>query len=286
MSAPIVVGTDGSPSAATAVLWAADEATRRSLPLRIVHIREPWSYGTVAYPAPGLLDQLAEAGEGLLKDAEDLAREDHPDLQIETRFVYGRIAESLREQSADASEIVVGHRGFGGFTGLLLGGFSLRVAGHIAGPVVVVRGDRTGDHGEIVVGIDPFEDGQAAVLDYAFEAASIRQARLRIVHAWALSPMMYEAPYVIEPAEIEQGAKAALDTVVEPWRTRYPDLEMVEETVREHPVSALLDASAHADLLVVGSRSRSGLGAALLGSVSHGVIHHATCPVAVVRPRS
>ncbi|WP_327049418.1 universal stress protein [Microbispora sp. NBC_01189] len=59
---------------------------------------------------------------------------------------------------------------------------------------------------------------------------------------------------------------------------------MHEESVYGHPVDALIQASRTADLLVVGSRGRGALGSAMLGSVSRGVLHHADCPVAVVRP--
>jgi nucleotide-binding universal stress UspA family protein len=56
--------------------------------------------------------------------------------------------------------------------------------------------------------------------------------------------------------------------------------------VRDHPVAALVAAATAQDLLVVGSHSRHARVAAMLGSVSQGVLHHATCPVAVVHPRA
>lgn len=115
-----------------------------------------------------------------MTDAAELAHERRPALEIETKIVHGPIAEKLREQSPDAFEVVVGHRGFGGFTGLLLGAVSLRVAGHTQGPVVVVRGDSTDDHGEIVVGID-LADDSSVVLGYAFDEAALRGVRVRVV---------------------------------------------------------------------------------------------------------
>jgi Universal stress protein UspA and related nucleotide-binding proteins len=286
MSTPIVVGTDGSPPATAAVIWAAEEAARRSLPLRIVHVTEPWSYGTPYYPAPGVLDQLAESEKRIALDAAELVRERRPALEIETKIVHGPIAEKLREQSPEAFEVVVGHRGFGGFAGLLLGAVSLRVAGHTDGPVVVVCGDGTDDHGEIVVGID-LADDPSIVLGYAFDAATVRGARVRVVHAWPLP--VVTGDYVDTPAtlaEIERAVQAAIGRAVEPWQERYPDVKVVEELVRDHPVHALAKASAQADLVIVGSRRRNGLGLMNLGSVGHGLVHHADCPVLIARPRS
>jgi nucleotide-binding universal stress UspA family protein len=85
---------------------------------------------------------------------------------------------------------------------------------------------------------------------------------------------------------MERAVRAGVGKAVEPWRERYPDVEVVEEVLREHPVRALAEASAHADLIIVGSKRRSGLDLMHLGSVGHGLVHHAHCPVAVVQPRS
>jgi nucleotide-binding universal stress UspA family protein len=276
MSGPIVVGTDGSEQATAAVRWAADEAARRNLPLSIVHIREPWSYGTVYYPAPGVLDELAGVGEDLLAGAEKIAREGHPHLEVRTRLDYGKIAETLRQEAAQGTEMVVGNRGLGGFTGLLLGAVGQRVAGHVHTPVVVVRGDTAGGHGEVAVGIDPIEDTHA-VLNYAFTAAALRGDRLRIVYAWRVPSTYLEAGYVPLMEEITRTATSSLNLIAEEWRQRHPEVEVVKEAVRDHPVRALVEASQHADLVVVGSSTGSGL-----GSISHGLIHHAACPVAVI----
>ena len=69
------------------------------------------------------------------------------------------------------------------------------------------------------------------------------------------------------------------------WREKYPDVDVREHVIRALPAEALIGESEGADLLVVGSRGRGGFGGLLLGSVSHTVLQHAHCPVAVVRPR-
>jgi nucleotide-binding universal stress UspA family protein len=284
MSSPIVVGTDGSEPAARAVAWAADEAVRRDLPLRIVHAISPSISDIPATTPPGFRLSLNAEGEHVLSVAAVYARENRPGLQVTMELIHDTTAHALREQVADAFELVVGHRGLGGFAGMLLGSVSLRVAGRAAGPVVVVRGGPGQVYHEVVAGVDPGQEPDV-VLSYAFDAASVRHAQLRIVHGWQLSPTLAGAGWAVDVDEVERSYRTALDQVIEPWRDRFPDVKVVEQTPLDHPVHALTEASRDADLVVVGARSRGGLTEMLLGSVSHGILHHAHSPVAVVRPR-
>lgn len=267
-TSPIVAGTDGSPSAERAVEWAAAEAALRDRPLHIVYAAQP------AY-CPEAADLLADAGERILTAAAGLAAKAVPDLQVTTELVFGPPAYALRERSGDAWEVVVGHRGLGGFAGLLLGSTGLKVAGHTACPAVVVRGGTGADRDEVVAGVDLREEN--GVLAYAFEAAAARGVWLRVVHAWQVHA---------QPAEtVRQALTAAqehLAAAVEPWRSRYPGVRVVEETPPGHPVEELVARSGRAALLVVGSH-RHGAGPQI-NSVAHGVIHHADSPVAVVPP--
>jgi len=155
-----------------------------------------------------------------------------------------------------------------------------RVAGHVDVPVIVVRGDTTGGQDEVVVGVDPAEENDS-VPTYACEAAFRRDALLRIVHGLTIPPTYLETGYFPLAHEIEQEVGTSLKSLADTWQARHPEIKVVEDLVREHPVHALVKASAHADLVVVGSRSRLGL-----GSISHGAVHHAACPVAVIRTRS
>jgi nucleotide-binding universal stress UspA family protein len=284
--APVIAGTDGSPPADRAIAWAADEAVLRRRPLHIVHVSERWMYDIPLFPAPGMRDSLSEEGLRILGRAKALALELRPALDVTTELVEETTAHALSDASAQAFEVVLGHRGLGGFASMLLGSTGLRVAAHAFGPVVIVRGetDRAAK-GEIVAGTD-LSEGSTEALDYAFDAASVRETRLRVIHAWELSATLLSAGYAIDVAEIEQATRWNLTQALAPLRKRHPDVEVTEVVAREHPVSALVDVSAGADLVVVGSHGRTGRSAIRLGSVGHGVVHHAHCPVAIVRPRS
>ncbi|WP_067461215.1 universal stress protein [Actinomadura macra] len=273
----IIVGTDGSGQSDRAIAWAADEAARNGGSLRVLHVVEPAPHGVeYAAGAPG---SLAESWNPLLRGARDLASRRHPELRVETMLVHARnVAEGLRQYADDAAQVVIGHRGRGGFTELLLGSTGLRLAGHCPGAVVVVRGRDDGAAGEIVVGLDLAEDPGPA-LRYAFAAADAREARLRVLHAWR--PAMLAVEVGVDLTSACDTFRGHLAAALAPWRSRHPDVKAVEDVVIGHPVEALVSASANADLVVVGSRGR----AVPLGSVSHGAIHHARCPVAVVRPR-
>ncbi|WP_214411505.1 universal stress protein [Sphaerisporangium fuscum] len=283
MNGRVVAGTDGSPRALTAVRWAADDAARRDRGLRIVHVIEPWTFDQPLATPPGFHDSLCDHARSLLDEAAATARERVPNLDVETETLIGSIRKELLKETDGADELVMGSRGLGGFMGLVLGSVSMGVAGHARCPVVVVAHEQDAVHGEIAVGHDG-SPGSEAALRYAFEEANLRGARLTAVYAWQVSvflPMF--ASYTPDLERLYDFGRRGAQEQLRPWRDKYPQVEVREITVRAHPVEALSEASARADLLVVGSRGRGAVGSAVLGSVSHGALHHSCCPVAVVR---
>jgi len=273
MIQPIVVGTDGSSRADLAVEWAADEATLRRCPLHIVHAAERWEPEVPLHLAPGTCESLTETGERVLAEAAERAAKTRPGLPITTELVFGRPAPALRALGGRAEEIVVGDRGLGGFAGLPLGSTGLRVAGHVPVPVIVVRGEPGECRGEVLAGVD-LSASSAEILRYAFEVAALRAAWVRVVHVW-------HVPAAMRTVSVRETAAVTcerLTDAVTPWRAAFPDVGVVEQTPCGHPVGALAERSSRAALLVVGAAGR-GL---CLGSVGHGVLHHAGCPVAVV----
>ncbi|MFF5262374.1 universal stress protein [Actinomadura viridis] len=290
MSEPIVVGTDGSPVAGRAVEWAAAEAARHGRALRIVHAGDR-RHGLPAGLPPETAEAISPRGREILDGAARAARTVRPDLEVATELVPEPPVRALREESARAYEVVVGHRGRGGFTGLLLGSTALGVADRAEGPVIVVRGDLgDGAHeprparNEVVAGID-LTEFSAVVLEYAFEAAARRSARLRIVHAAPVIERIIEAGHAAAAAETDEVVRETVAEFATPWREWHPGLELVEAVPLVHPVRALVDASRSAVLLVTGAHERAPRRGARVGSVAHGVIHHAVCPVAIVHPR-
>ncbi|GGL40870.1 universal stress protein [Planomonospora parontospora] len=284
-SVHVVVGVDGSPASTAAVAWAAVDAARRGYALRIVHVCEPWAYDIPLDTPPGFRDSVSEHCRGVVEAAADTAREHAPGIEVQPVLKTGRVAEILRREAEDAEQVVVGSRGRGGFTGLVLGSVSLAVAGQVAGSVVVVRDVPERVRGRIVVGFDGSEHSDAA-LGYAFAEAVRRSARLHAVHTWqmpVLGPGSTAYTRLVE--DLSAAERQVAEQTLLPWQEKYPQVEVERTVVCGHPVLTICDAAKDADLVVVGSRGLGALGSAMLGSVSHGVLHHARCPVAVVRVR-
>jgi nucleotide-binding universal stress UspA family protein len=285
MAGQIVVGVDGSPSATAAVEWAADDAARRGSRLRIVHVWEPWSYDFPFKAAPHSQRSVPAYWEGALAAAVEWVHGHAPEVQVSAALVTGAVSERLKSESEDADELILGSKGLGGFMGLVLGSVGRSVAGHATGPVIVVRRSVPTRHGEIVVGFDGAEPSQAA-LDYALQQARMRGAQVHVLYAWWMPPFSPHATVYAGGAQVAlEDESREVQRRLDPWQERYPDVRMVGSAVRGHPVPALSDASRDADLVVIGSRTHGGLGSVFTGSVGHGVLHHARCPVAIVRPR-
>lgn len=279
----LVVGFDGSDAAAEALRWAADEAGRRGWAVRVVQSwREPVFGGQQwidLWEDPGGPEREAFAD---LKASVESVASTHPGVEFATSWVEDRPDRALIDASEGAAMVVVGARGRGGFTSLLLGSVSQRVANEAPTTVVVVRGvGRT--EGDVVVGIDGSEPTRQA-LEWAADTARVRSSRLLVVMAWSyLSPAGPHGPEPFRSDYTEDDAMAAAHKVVGEVLGPDPGIELKVEAPCELPAKALLERGADAGLLVVGSRGASGASRLGLGSVTMQVLHHATCPLAVVR---
>lgn len=286
----IVVGIDGSPASQSALLWGLDVASRRHLPLRIVHAFESSMYDVRLSGGydPGVSGALRNAAQQMVDEAAQAAKATHPDVHVVTRLEAGPGAATLIEESEHARMVVLGTRGSGGFTSLVIGSTTLHVASHARCTVVAVparAADEPEGHG-VIVGVDGSELSEAAI-EFAFQMASETDEPLVALHAWrdpSSSGPGSMVPLVYDPVLVSEEEQVVLAESLAGWQEKYPDVHVEPKVVHGHPTSALVDQARDARLLVVGCRGRGELRSLLMGSVSHGVLHHATCPVAVVRP--
>ena len=134
-----------------------------------------------------------------------------------------------------------------------------------------------------MVGIDGSPTSEAA-LAFAFEAADLRGVPLVAVHTWTDYQIESTMVAVLEGDAIDADEHRLLAERLAGWSEKFPDVSVQRLVTRYRPAHTLIEQSAHAQLVVVGSRGRGGFAGMLLGSVSHALLHHAACPVAVVRP--
>lgn len=280
----IVVGIDGSSQSHDAVRWAADEAITRGLALRIVTVLAPWGDGSSI--ALDLKASHEPRYRELLAEAKKVALERDKNLIVKTQLRVGEAVHELALESAGAEMVVTGSRGRGGFSGLLLGSTSLRLSVRSQAPLVVVRRPHTRGDRQIVVGYDGSDDAQAA-LGFAFEHAQERGVGLTVARA-VQEPALYSpaAADLEAVAAVLRQTEKAVERQLRPWQDKYPQVPTSIRVRRGQPANVLRRATENADLLVVGTRGRGLARSLLLGSISHGVLHHAPCPVAVVGRRS
>ncbi|MFE2813767.1 universal stress protein [Streptomyces nigra] len=291
MELPLVVGVDGSESSLVAVDWAADEATRLGLPLRLVYasLWERYEGAVVRSSAEERLSGRIMAGR-ILGVAEERARRRDPEPKVSAEVVAEEAAEALLREGNNASALVTGSRGRGELQGLLLGSVGLAVASRAHCPVYVVRGDKAGlagKHERILLGAgDPVTGAEA--VRFAFREAEARQCPLDIVRAWGCPA--HETTDHPRPADEperfhRERASTLLDVLLHDAMAEHPGVRVRPDTVEGPAHKVLLRRSAAADLVIVGARRRRGHFGLQLGRVSHTLLHHAPCPVAVVPQR-
>ena len=279
----IVIGVDGSPGGTSALQWGLALAERRHAPVRLVHAFAP-SMSELRIGGGndiGIAGDARSASRDLLEQALDQAKSGHPTLSITSRLVDDAAASALIEESREASTIVLGAHGARGFSNLVAGSTTMNVASQAHCTVVTVPTDLTNSATAkgIVVGVDGSEVTQGAIAVALREASATGQP-VTAVHAWVDPVTM--SPMTQDTAGYSRAREQALAEMLAPWMEKHPDVAITLRVVREHPVHALAAAAQGAQLLVVGCRGRGAVRTMMLGSVSHGVLHLATCPVAVV----
>lgn len=283
----VLVGLGDTSGCVPALDWAAREAHTQHRELRIVRAYR-WPGGVAPWETAAdrsVADDLRKSAERKLQLALIHVHTDWPDVRVTGDVVDGVASDVLVERSAQAELTVLGSRHLGTLGAAVLGSVSAIVAARASGPVVVVEGPpgEPAEHPTVVVGVDG-SPGTDDALAFGFDHASRHGCALSAAFCWHrdLIASAQWRPEQPAPARAERWLAEA----VAGWQEKYPDVEVHRAVIREHPVAGLVAASHAQELLVVGSHAQHPRIASLLGSVCQGVLHHATCPVAVVHPRA
>ncbi|MBD0694554.1 universal stress protein [Streptomyces sp. CBMA123] len=275
----VVLGVDARDTGSMTAAWAADEADRRNLPLRLVHavpsvFREFRPFDQGRYHKA-----LVERAEQALDRAAAVAWARHPGLALTTDLSEDVPAPALCRESRDAALVVLGSRRLGR-TAEALSAYSVAVpvSAQAHCPVAVVRGPEhtTQDPPYLVLGVDGSPSSDAAV-DFAFDLADERRAALRILWVWHRPPV----GNLDEHATVQLLRRLLFEST-SGRQDRHPDVKVTHELVHGHPVEELGIASEHALAVIVGRRGNGGFTGMRLGSVPHGLLHRADCPVITV----
>ncbi|GEB57447.1 universal stress protein [Streptomyces gardneri] len=285
MEPVVTVGLDGSPESMAAAHWAADEAERRKVTLRLMH----------AWPmlAPEPVRAASEIDQNywakrLVHQAQAELQARHPGLLIVGNLVADDAQDALLKAAAESELTVLGSRGLTSSESYFLGSVSMAVVARAERPVVLIRAEAREQGSSpasrsVVVALKlhgPCDD----LLAFAFEAAAARGVPLQVVHGRSL-PLHAHTPWGVDhdvAKEITEDAKKELGQVLRPWREKFPGVEPVDAVRLESPAEAVVRAAEGASLLVVGRRKHRPPLAPRLGPLAHAALHHARCPVAVV----
>ncbi|MGQ4486064.1 universal stress protein [Streptomyces sp. SAS_281] len=277
----IAVGIDPSRNWRLTVAWAADEAHRRHLGLRLVVAVPPQHDTHHVDDTPRHMARIMESKDAV-SAAAGWARERRPDAEIATSVIDGFPAQVMARLSQNAAMIVLGSRHLSRTEEYLsAGALVLPVTAQAHCPVAVVGESEhsTQERPYLVVGVDGSEPSLSA-LAFAFEEAALRQAELRAIAVWQPPVFSLRSSDTMFESERRQ-----LSEITAGWTVEYPDLRLSHEVRVGSPVETLAEAGEHALGLVVGRRGRGGYTGMRVGSVVHGLLHRAHCPIITVPTR-
>jgi nucleotide-binding universal stress UspA family protein len=271
----LVVGLDGSDQSRMALRWAGTVAGQTRVPVRAV---QSWIHPHTALlpiapeplPTQAMDDQTEQSILAVVAEVLGPAVAVTPDVK------RGWPAAALLETVTPQSALVLGSRGLGGFSGLLLGSVSQECVEYAPCPVVVVRTERTVGAGDVILVGKDGSDGSRRALVWAHALATDTGANVRAVHAWS-SPGSERRPRTGERLRSEAS------NAVQGW-TQELDDAIGSEEVEGDPREVLVAAAERLSpaLTVVGRRGAGGLRSMRLGSTANHLIRHCSTNVAVV----
>ena len=285
----IAVGVDSSWALAGAVDWALQESRFSLQPIRAIHVVD-----TLPSSGPHFATvDVDQAAQRLAAAVDDYLGAHGGQLRHMADVAAGPPAQTLARAADGLRMLVVGRHGHGhrhrhGVIGrLLIGSTAEEVAHEAKVPVVVVPTPWTPGEtaAPIAIGVDESEQCAAAI-EFGIGLAMERWVPVRLVHVWDVVGIYTwdVGPSTGTITQWREHHAAQLEHTAQMWREKYPDVTIQTESRRGHPVYALADAvkETAAQLLVLGGRNHSHLVSILLGSTARGVLHHATCPIAIV----
>ncbi|GLV97850.1 universal stress protein [Streptomyces lavendulae] len=277
-SRDIVVGIDPERDWHLALAWAADEAQRRRLPLRLV-LAVPPRHDTRHVDDTPDQTALRQAGSDRLEQACNWVRDRHPEVSVTGDLLGGFPTHVLGGAAREARMIVLGSRHLSRTAEFFsAGSLVVPVTAQAHCPVAVV-GDAEHISQQppyIVAGSDGSASATAA-LTFAFDEADLRGAALRAVCVWQRPRIMPDDEEVALRAQ-----RTLLSEATAGLSEKYPGVHVTHEVLTGHPVEELARAAEHALAVVVGRRGRGGYTGMRIGSVVHGLLHRAHCPVITV----
>ncbi|HEU5036602.1 MAG TPA: universal stress protein [Nocardioides sp.] len=286
ITAPVVVGVDGTTPNRGALRFAVEEVRRTGGSLKLVHVVP--DYVPISPFMPVTPGDLTDTGTQVLTGVEDTVRELAPDLDVQGWLHHGSRATELIKAAEGASMLVVGRDDRPVLYRLVDGDTATRTASRAAVPVVEVPAgwheDDATERGVVVVGV---KTGAHAddLLGHAFAVADARGAKVVVVHAWKL-PSAYddiiESRIALEQCEKEGVVE--MEALLHDWREAFPHVAVEIRVVHDHAAHALVETSRQADLVVVVRRAHGVPAAAHLGGTARAVLRGAECPVMVVPP--
>ncbi|MEV7130033.1 universal stress protein [Streptomyces sp. NPDC093260] len=286
MQPVVTVGLDGSPESLAAARWAADEAERRKLSLRLLHAWPMLAPEPTRVPAE--VDQNYWA-KRLVHTAQAELQARHPGLSVAGNLVADDAQHALLQAASESEMTVLGSQGLEPVVSYFLGDIGMPVVARAERPVVLVRCE-PGDQGSpakpanrVVVALH-LRGSSDDLLDFAFHTAAARGVPLLAVHGRRV-PLHARVPRGVDhgiSARMTGEAHEQLSQALYPWRAKYPQVDVADSVRLESPARAVVQAAEGAALLVVGRRRHRGDLAPHLGPVAQAAVHHGRCPVAVV----
>ena len=281
----IVVGVDGSSGSLHALAWAAARTDHFGLIQPVVAWHYPWWAGPSGQTGGPLAPSATELEERARRQAEE-ELDTIPARSHQSLVVYqGTAGEGLVDVGRRSGLIVVGTRGRGPVADAVLGSVSSHVVRHAPVPVAVVPAGAplTDSFHRIVVGIDGSTNA-AAALAWAIHHVPAGTT-IEAVHAWTYHLSAYPEAATLSVEVFETEAQAVLDDAlaeaVKLTGGPGPN-EIIGHLEYGDPRNVLMDASANADLLVLGARGHQGVAHLLVGSVTTSLVHSPTVTTVVV----